>query len=59
MPRAKIGTQGVSVELEGNEVSAEQLGEQALDLYRRACEIDAAQRVGASLGFGRKEGQGK
>jgi len=55
MPKVKIGTQGVSVELEATETSIDQLGKQALDLYRDACEIDAKQRVGASLGFGPKD----
>jgi len=51
MPKVKIGTQGVSIELEASETSIDALGKQALDLYRDACAIDAGQSTGPGFGL--------
>lgn len=50
MPRVKIDTPGVTVEIEANEVSINELGEQALKLFERAGGWPQHQR--SAFGFG-------
>lgn len=52
MPRVKIDTPGVTIELDANEVSIKELGDQALQLYRDATAVDdAAAKAGPAYGF--------
>ncbi len=51
MPRVKIDTPGVSVELDADEVSVTELGRQAMDLYRKATRVNTNLRTGPAFGF--------
>lgn len=64
MPRVKIDTPGVTIELDANETSVTELGKQAMDMYREATEIhdkngggpayglNTERRAANTLGFG-------
>lgn len=51
MPRVKIDTPGVSVELDANDVTVTDLGKQAMDMYREATLINSGIPAGAAFGF--------
>jgi hypothetical protein len=51
MPRVKIDTPGVTVELDASEVSIEALSAQALALYRAASRTDDALPTGPAGGI--------
>lgn len=51
MPRVKIDSPGVTVELDANEVSVTELGKQAMEMYREASEINKSNPTGAATGF--------
>ncbi len=70
MPRVEIGTAyGVTVKVEANESSVEELRKQAMDSFREACEIERGQSPGPAggawierrgertLGFGMRHAQ--
>lgn len=52
MPRVEIGTAyGVTVKVEANEASVEELRKQAMDSFREACQIEYGQPTGPAFGF--------
>jgi hypothetical protein len=52
MPTVKIGTPGVTVELNANdEASIGELSKQAMDLFREATAVHHAAPTGAAVGF--------
>jgi hypothetical protein len=70
MPKVEIGTAcGVTVRIEANEASIEDLRKQAMDSFREACEIERSQPPGPAggawierrgeraLGFGQRHAQ--
>lgn len=69
MPRVKIDTPSVTIELDAGEASVAELGKQAMDMYREASEINskggggpafgltAERRPENSLGFGSRRNQ--
>ncbi|HMB78077.1 MAG TPA: hypothetical protein VKN76_16900 [Kiloniellaceae bacterium] len=56
MPEAEICINGASVKLSGNEISAEQLGKQALDLLREAAKLNP--KGTGAIGFAHIERRG-
>jgi hypothetical protein len=50
MPRVKIDTPGVTVELDAGEASVEQLGKQALEMFKEASDHIGKERT--QVGFG-------
>ncbi|HCT81190.1 MAG TPA: hypothetical protein DGT23_32395 [Micromonosporaceae bacterium] len=51
MPRVKIDTPGVTIELDAGEVSVAELGKQAMELYREANEVDSKLASGPAYGL--------
>lgn len=51
MPRVKIDTPGVTVELDANEASVHELGKQAMDLFREATEVNKNTSTAPAFGF--------
>lgn len=51
MPKVEIGTAyGVTIRIEANEASVEELRKQAMDSFREACEIERGQPTGPAGG---------
>lgn len=51
MPRVKIDTPGVTIELDAPEVPVTELGKQAMDMYREASEVNSKNGPGPAVGF--------
>jgi len=51
MPRVKIDTPGVSVELESTKATVIALGKQAMDIFREANSLNERQRPGPGFGL--------
>jgi hypothetical protein len=55
MPRVKIDTPGVSVELDATEASITELGKQAMDMFREAVVVNGKQPAGLAYGFSQEK----